>query len=679
LAVPKSGAAEKSYRPDIDGLRALAVLSVVLFHGGVPWFTGGFTGVDIFFVISGYLIGGHIFSELRSGNFSFLRFYQRRAKRILPACYVVILFTIAVSMFLLSPYEAAQLGRSALAATLSASNILFWKTTGYFDMRSELNPMLMTWSLGVEEQFYAIIPLLMVLLVRIRRDWLLPSILVFCVLSFGMAQYELGAHPPLVFYMLPPRAWELGVGVALAVAELGVEHFAVPPKVGQFVSAGGLLFILAPVFLLTVTTPFPGAAALPSVLGTAMLLAGPRNWINNRLLSLPPLTFVGRISYSLYLWHWPLLAFGRVVYGGKLSHAPAACLVALAFGAAVLSYYFVEQPFRKSTLAPAPLLIRYAIVSFGVLAVCAFVWLSHGVSRRYPQLAAMEDSGLSLSTDPCLAPYGKYKPNLSLECYDHSANRPAVALWGDSHSGAVAPGLRSAAAARGYGFVQLGKSSCPPLVGATRYAPNHPTLALECLRFNRQVLEILEADRTIQIVVLAGYWEVPFHKDFEDGWLTADLSSEHEVPALAASYRLFENSLTASIRALQAAGKQVIVLEDVPMFDADPLWRVRTAQIPVRRDLARWLGLEEGNDPGFASPRVSSTTSETSALLREAIAKVPNVELVDLKSAFCGTPGDCLYRDGDRLLYSDTQHLSAVGAQYALRDFQLPAPASVKD
>jgi peptidoglycan/LPS O-acetylase OafA/YrhL len=363
LIIPESGSPEKSYRPDIDGLRAIAVLSVVLFHAGVPLDTGGFTGVDIFFAISGYLIGGHIFSELRSGSFSYLRFYQRRAKRILPACYVVILFTIAATMLLLSPFEAAQLGRGAVAATLSVSNILFWKTSSYFDMASELNPLLMTWSLGVEEQFYAVIPLLMVVLFRIRQGLLLPCILVICVVSFGFAVHEVRLFPMVAFYMLPPRAWELGAGVALAVAERGAKQFALSESIGQYVSATGLALILAPIFLLTAATPFPGASALPSVLGAVMLLAGPKSWINARLLSLQPLVFVGRISYSLYLWHWPLLALGRVVYGGHLPGAAAACLVPVAFGAAVLSYYFIEQPFRKSSLAPAPLLIRYAIVS----------------------------------------------------------------------------------------------------------------------------------------------------------------------------------------------------------------------------------------------------------------------------------------------------------------------------
>jgi len=215
-----SETAERSYRSDIDGIRAIAVSSVVLYHAGVPICSGGFSGVDIFFVISGYLIGGHIFSELRAGTFSFLRFYKRRAKRILPAFYAVLVFTILASLFFLSPYENHLFALSAVAATLSGSNIFFLRYLhDYFNAGTSYHPLLMTWSLGVEEQFYAVIPLLMVLLARIRRSLLLPAIFAVCILSFLFAWHQVAIHPSEAFYLLPERAWELGVGVALAVME----------------------------------------------------------------------------------------------------------------------------------------------------------------------------------------------------------------------------------------------------------------------------------------------------------------------------------------------------------------------------------------------------------------------------------------------------------------------------
>src|SRR5580698_7454976 len=235
-----------AYRPDIDGLRAIAILSVVLYHGGVWFLPGGFTGVDIFFVISGYLIGGHIFSEVREGKFSFARFYQRRVKRILPAFYVVICFTMAAGLLLLSPLELVDTSKSAIAAVLSASNIYFLRYSNYFQGSSALNPLLMTWSLAVEEQFYLIIPLLMLAVAKIRRGVLLPAILAICALSFWFAWHQVHVAPDRAFYLLPSRAWELGVGVAWAVGEAMLSRTVVRPRWVQAASLCGIAAIVAP-------------------------------------------------------------------------------------------------------------------------------------------------------------------------------------------------------------------------------------------------------------------------------------------------------------------------------------------------------------------------------------------------------------------------------------------------
>ena len=664
----------RSYRPDIDGLRALAILSVVLYHAGVPGITGGFTGVDIFFVLSGYLIGGHIDSELRAGSFSYLRFYRRRTKRILPAFFAVLAFILLAALVLLSPLEAAQTARSAFAATLSASNILFWITANYFAPKTELNPLLMTWSLGVEEQFYAIIPWLMVLLTRIRRNWLLPAILATCALSFFFAWSELGRSPMLVFYMLPARAWELGIGVALAVAELNRKQDALPGPIAQLISLTGLASILAPVFLLTAATPFPGPAALPSVVGTALVLAVPDSWINRRLLSLPPLTFIGRVSYSWYLWHWPLLAFLRVVYGGDPPQPARLLTVAASLAPAVLSYYLIEQPFRRSTRPPAPLLFRYALVGIATLAVCAGVWLTHGLPQRFPALARMESPEQTLKSDPCLVG-DRDEPNLSPACFDLSATRPSVAIWGDSHAAALASGLRSTAGAQGYGFIELGKNSCPPLIGATHYIPLAPLGAAACIRFNRKTLALLH-DHRIPIVILAASWAAPFNRTWLDGWLTPDRAPQSPAPSLEVSRQLFTESLTASIRALQDAGKQVIVLEDTPNFDFDPILKVRAAHIPARHTLALWLGAPDAADPGVAPPVADPSVPLSISLLQQVAASLPGVMLLDLKPALCSSSTQCAYRDGASLLFIDSSHLSPEGARRALRNLRLPTPAA---
>ena len=672
MCADKLTSPDRSYRPDIDGLRALAILSVVLYHAGVPGIPGGFTGVDIFFVLSGYLIGGHIYSELRAGSFSYLRFYRRRAKRILPAFFAVLAFILLASLILLSPFEAAQTARSAFAATLSGSNILFWMTANYFAPKTELNPVLMTWSLGVEEQFYVLIPVLMVLLARIRHKWILPAILAICAFSFCFAWGSLGRSPMMAFYMLPARAWELGLGVALAVAELNRERLALPDPLAEWISAAGLVLLLAPIFLLTASMSFPGPAALPSVLGTALLLAVPGSRINRRLLSLPPLTFLGRVSYSWYLWHWPLLAFLRVVYGGDPPRLAMLLTAAASLGPAALSHYFIEQPFRRSTRPPAPLLFRYALVGIAFLAACSAVSLTHGLPQRFPALAGLEAAERTLKADPCLVGDSD-QPNLTPACFDLSAIRPSVAIWGDSHAAALAPGLRAAANAQGYGFVELGKNSCAPLSGATHYLPLEPLRAAACTRFNRKTLALLQANRGIPIVILAASWAAPFNRTWMDGWLTPDSAPQASTPSLEASRQLFTESLAASIRALLKAGKQVIVVEDTPNFTFDPMMTVRTARIPARRALAYWLGAAEAADPGVAPPVAEPSIPLSIALLEQTAAQLPGVTLLDPKPALCASSTQCMYRDGDSLLFIDSSHLSPEGASRALCDLRLSA------
>lgn len=673
---PRSRAAERDYRPDLDGVRALAILSVVLYHAGLPHLTGGFTGVDIFFVLSGYLIGGHIYSELRGGTFSFARFYQRRAKRILPAFFAVLAFTLAAAMVLLSPAEATDLGRSALAATLSASNILFWGTTNYFASKSSVNPMLMTWSLGVEEQFYAVIPLLMVWLARLRRTLILPAVLVVCALSFALASAELGRHPMFVFYLLPARAWELGTGVALALAEQDRKGSLSPTSWAQSAGLAGFVLVLAPMFLLDAQTPFPGPAALPTVFGTVLLISATSSWINRHALSFKPLVFAGRVSYSLYLWHWPMLALLHIVYGGEVPRVSRFAAIAIAFAAAVLSYFFVEQPFRQSHRAPGAPLLRYAAPCGCAALLCATVWLSHGVPQRSPELARMEKAGAGLADDPCLAGYGVDRPNLSTPCIQQSAP-PQVALWGDSHSAALAPGLRAAASAQGYGFVQLGKASCAPLDGATHVSPRIPLLAAECERFNQRVLDFIRADAKIRLVILNADWAGYLYRDWQDGWLSASVVQAQEVPSEGAASGIFSASLSATIRALGATGKQVVVARDVPGFVVDPLWRVRTRRIPARRALAAWFGIRDAVDSGSALPAADPHIALANSLLEGAVGASPGATLVEFNSTLCEGDGGCAYRSGDVMLYIDSNHLSAAGAVYAVRGIRLPVATAV--
>jgi peptidoglycan/LPS O-acetylase OafA/YrhL len=378
------------YRADIDGLRAVAVLSVLLFHAGFGAFPFGFTGVDIFFVISGFLIGGHIYDEERAGRFTFLAFYGRRAKRILPALYLVICMVMLLGALVLSPRELQRAATEGVATLLSGSNLFFWWTTDYFAVASDQRTLLMTWSLGVEEQFYLVVPLLMVFLIRSRAR-LLPVLATLTALSFCVACYQSVHMREAAFYLLPARGWELFSGVLLAlIATHGRIEALRSARIQNVLSWIGLLLVLLPIFFLPKYVPFPGIGAFPSVLGSALLLFASEGWANQKILSIGIMRYIGRISYSLYLWHWPLLTFTRIVLGTDLTPVESTTVLVVSFCAAAASYKWVEQPFRRTKTPGRALLMRYAAATATLIIVCLAVRHTFGISERAPELALEE-------------------------------------------------------------------------------------------------------------------------------------------------------------------------------------------------------------------------------------------------------------------------------------------------
>ena len=306
--------------------------------------------------------------------------------------------------------------------------------------------------------------------------------------------------------------------------------------------------------------------------------------------------------------------------------------------------------------------------------VCGVIWRSNGIPQRYPQLVQFESVRSSEPFHLCTNDEGNEELNLSPHCYDESGNRPAVALWGDSHAAALEPGLRPIVGAAGYGFVILNKVSCLPLIGAARYNfGEHPLpRAIECMRYNHRVLDQLNADQSIKIVILAGYWVLPP----ADGewWWTTGTANQLRVTDGAESRRVFTQSLAASIQSLQASGKHVIVMQDVPNFDIDPLLIVKTARIPVRHKIAKWLGVPDLGNLGLAPPGSASSEALANTLLQETLVACPDAMLVDLKHELCDANGQCVYLKEDHLLYKDSSHLDTEGARYALRDFHIPPP-----
>jgi peptidoglycan/LPS O-acetylase OafA/YrhL len=668
----------RQYRSDIDGLRAVAILSVVTYHAAGRWCPGGFTGVDIFFAISGYLIGGNIYAEILRQRFQWTVFYQRRAKRILPAFYVVLIAVLAAGYATFSPHEYRELGASAVAATLSLSNVLFWKTSNYFAPQAGHRLLLMTWSLGVEEQFYLLIPALMVGLSRVRHRLVLPIIGFVILLSFGLACYYVNRRPIADFYLLYSRAWELAAGVGLAIfeADSGKLPLRKEQPAAMVLGCVGMIGVLAPFWMLGPSTPFPGLAALPSVAGAVALMASAGSWLNRKLLSSAPMAFIGRVSYSWYLWHWPVLAWLRTMRGGELPLGWGLGAVALAFGLAVLSYYWIEQPFRASKLSPVPMLLRYAAVSVALLCVCLAVWSTHGFPGRYRSAGALDAEVVSALESECLLDDGQTTPGSIPGCEDPNLAGRQIVLWGDSHAAALTPALTEIARQHGFTLVEYSKAVCPPLMGIGRYYRESPARAAECIAFNQKVMNRLQSDARVRIVALEGYWEAPFDPGSDNGKmiLAGDERKAGCCFSQSGSMELFRAALRETILELQNAHKLVVVFGDVPVFDVDPVWRMRTSLIAPRWEfLSLTTPTAMPADPGRDHPNDDNGEERAAReALRDTVLSIPGAEYWDMRSNLCGRDDDCLYRHSDSPFYLDSNHISLDGGLMALRGWSIP-------
>ncbi len=334
------------YRKEIDGLRALAVVPVILFHAGFEWISGGYIGVDMFFVISGYLITTILLQEQQHGTFSIVNFYERRARRILPALFTVLLVCLPFAWFLLLPYELKEFGKSLIAVVAFVSNILFCLGTDYFTTDTELIPLLHTWSLAVEEQFYIVFPLFLALFAGKNKRILVILIVLIALVSLGLTEWGWRYFSEANFYLIPTRAWELMLGALTALY-----LFSKPQPKGficHIASLLGLGMILVSIFFLDKNIPFPSLYALVPTLGTALIILFANNHtLVNKLLSFKPFVMIGLVSYSAYLWHQPLFVFARAYYMALPSVSIMLGLSVISVLIGYISWRYIEAPFRN--------------------------------------------------------------------------------------------------------------------------------------------------------------------------------------------------------------------------------------------------------------------------------------------------------------------------------------------
>jgi len=424
------------YRREIDGLRALAVLSVILFHARLHAFSGGFVGVDVFFVISGYLINSLIFVETRAGVFTLAGFYERRARRILPPLFLVMFACLPFAWLWMLPGDIRDFSESMVAVCAFSSNILFWRESGYFGSATDWKPLVHTWSLAVEEQYYLLYPLFLLLVRRLGKRWMVGALVATAVISLAAAQWGSRYHPQAAFYLLPARGWELLLGAFAALYSLGEKTTRAKAQtsalVNQSGSLCGLLLICCAVFLFDEDTPYPSVYTLIPTVGTALIIlfANPLT-LAGRLLGSRALVGLGLISYSLYLWHQPLFAFARHRSASEPSEATFLTLSLVAIALAYLSWKYVEQPFRNRNLIRRPLLLQWSVITTVILVALGLLgYVSKGFSYRY----GTEDRYL-VELNPYAA--RSYVParfmELTLRQFDRS-DKKKVIIVGDSYA-----------------------------------------------------------------------------------------------------------------------------------------------------------------------------------------------------------------------------------------------------
>lgn len=487
-----------SYRPEIDGLRAIAVLSVVLYHAnlGVP---GGYVGVDVFFVISGYLITGIILRAQEADRFSLLEFWERRLRRIFPALSAMVVATLGVACYVMLPNELEDVGKSAIAQALFVANVFFWQDTNYFAGPAELKPLLHTWSLAVEEQFYFLLPVLLIALKKQSRQRIFNILITVTIVSFLASLYGVIHHDGATFFLLPTRAWELCFGCLLAASPWKTVS---RPKVDHLIAVVGLIGVLGSMFLLDSQTPFPGLAALPSVAGaTAILYAtgSSENCAVGRLLAFRPLVFVGLISYSLYLWHWPVLVFMK--YAGVEVTAANVWLFFVVIGSlAVVSWWFIEKPFREQRLLSRrkTVFLSSIAVSFVCVGLAAVVVYTEGLKSRFQGelLTLVEDTewrGFEYRHPSYAAVRRDTLPALGV--VPEESGKLDFVLWGDSHGMVMSYLFDDVSKQLGLSGVVIARAGRVPLPNVWNAADTTKAKINQELIFGRNVLAFLAKER----------------------------------------------------------------------------------------------------------------------------------------------------------------------------------------
>lgn len=608
------------YRPDIDGLRTLAVVPVILFHAGFHAFSGGFVGVDVFFVISGYLITSIILSELEQGRFSIISFYERRARRILPALFFVMLCCLPFSWLWLEPADMKDFSKSISKVTQFTSNIYFYRNSGYFDTATELKPLLHTWSLAVEEQYYLLFPLLLLLVKRFGKIWIGAVITLIAISSFLVAQYYSSTKPMAAFYLLHSRAWELMIGALVAFNYTDHNINRHTQNHSQYGSLLGFLLICASIFLYEKSLPYPSFYTLAPTAGTALIIAfNTKNTLVSKILGSKPFVSIGLVSYGAYLWHQPLFAFFRHAFLDDVPIYAMLLLVVASFVLALLTWKFIERPFRNKTRFNKKEIFGYGIsISIFIATLGNFVTENDGFPSRYTRLLTgdighdeffqYQNYRYLRCESPSVANDSLIR-NGFLRCRQSKPGVPEVILLGDSHAEHLFIGL--AEAKPNLNIAYYLKAGVP-------YVTNK--------QFDTIFNEIINNGQAQHIVIAMFYYGKQNSKDFG-----------------------LYDGLSITIKKLLNAGKTVSLVGDVPKFDFSPVY----CTVSKENINSRYCQLS--NEKLIIQRQVYDP-------ILNKLANEFNVKYITIDAPLCQQE-KCLMTDGTSIFYRDDHHLNILGSK----------------
>lgn len=628
-----------AYRPDIDGLRAIAIVAVVIFHAYKDFLSGGFVGVDIFFVISGFLISTILFKNIENNQFSIVDFYIRRVRRIFPALLTVMLATMLTAWYVLFLDEFSTFGRHLSAGIAFISNIVFWRESGYFDLSSETKPLLHFWSLAVEEQFYLFWPVLLAILWK-RKMSILNILCFLAIASFLLNITFISSRPEATFFLPITRFWELIAGGILAYLMLYRQQAQLFNN--QLKSVVGLLLILFSIVFIQESWGFPGWWAVLPVLGAVLMIAaGPNAWVNQRLLSNPVMIWIGKISYTLYLWHWPLLSFAFIIKQEPLDATEAFGVVILSFVFAHLTYAYIENPIRFG---------KYKVQAIPVMLVSMCLLLVVSLSILLGYISPRSHSPALAEVIAARNDYANINPQFSQFRFDNerfyrfnNASNESAVLIGDSHALQYVPRVNQLVEQQSDQLRDVTLAiheGCMPVPGMPETESDFKERG--CKRYRESILKLVD-NPNIKSIALAACWNCYLLKDYErDSKFIEDNKSATEP---------LKSHILASLKAFLSHASKTktvyLVLDNPVEYANDPSRYLKGNRV------SQFYVSEIPKEIPFGKDQ---------AELRETllnVAKEAGAIVIDPSSAICHQ-GQCALLDQDgRPIYRDNNHLRA--------------------